>query len=192
MSMTISLSCWYWTPHTLWTVYLQVQSTPSQCQLWVMLGQAGTIHQFSLVSLIGHALPIWVYFPTLWMQLFHQYFVKWQLPNVLVSSFCIHNQKCTPLHILASFPADKSIDSSVSVTIAALTSGLVAFSCVVLFATTCLYYYACHHSEEEDTQKGRSSFQTNSHCFSEHPEYEHPRFHILLMLQMIDIEFVRL
>ena len=44
-----------------------------------------------------------------------------------------------PLHILASFPAD--MDSSVSVTIAALTSGLVAFSCVVLFATTHLCYH---------------------------------------------------
>ena len=106
-----------------------------------MLGQARTIHQFSSVSLIGRALPIWVYFPTLWMQLFRQYFVKWQLPKVLVSSFCIHDQKCTPLHILASFPADPSIDSSVSVTIAALTSRLVVFSCVVLFATICLYYH---------------------------------------------------
>ena len=48
-----------------------------------MLGQARTIHQFILVSLIGHALPIWVYFPTLWMQLFHHYFVKWQLLKVL-------------------------------------------------------------------------------------------------------------
>ena len=77
MSMTIPASLsFHWTPHTLWTVYLQVQSTPSQCQLWVMLGQAKTIHQFSLVSLIGHALPIWVYFSTLWMQLFHHYFVK--------------------------------------------------------------------------------------------------------------------
>ena len=41
------------------------------------------------------ALSIWVYFPTLWMQLlFHYYFVKWQLLKVLVGSFWIHNHEC--------------------------------------------------------------------------------------------------
>ena len=50
MSMTIPASLsFHWTPHTLWTVYLQVQSTTSQCRLWVRLGQATTIHQFILV-----------------------------------------------------------------------------------------------------------------------------------------------
>ena len=38
-----------WTPLTLWTMHFQVWYTPSQCHLWMILDQVGTIHQFSLV-----------------------------------------------------------------------------------------------------------------------------------------------
>ena len=78
------------------------------------------------------------------------------------------------------------MDSSVSVTIAALTSGLVAFSCVVLFATTCLCYHVIIQRKMTFKKEDQVSKQvdTVSQKKEKSPEYEeiflqnHPRFHI--------------
>ena len=79
------------------------------------------------------------------------------------------------------------MDSSVSVTIAALTSGLVAFSCVVLFATTCLCYHVIIQRKRTLIKEDQVSKQvdTVSQKKEKSPEYEeiflqnHPQFHIV-------------
>ena len=79
------------------------------------------------------------------------------------------------------------MDSSVSVTIVALTSGLVAFSCVVLFATTCLCYHVIIQRKRTLIKEDQVSKQvdTVSQKKEKSPEYEenflqnHPRFHIV-------------
>ena len=82
MIIPAPLSCRDWTPHTLWTVYIQVHCTTSQCQLWVMLGQAKTIHQFSLVS---HTFILHEYD----QHNVSQYFVQLSpLSSLLVTSHC--------------------------------------------------------------------------------------------------------
>ena len=74
-----------------------------------------------------------------------------------------------------------------SVTIAALTSGLVAFSCVVLLATTCLCYHVIIwrkgtlKKEEQASKQVDTVYQKKEKS----PEYEeiflqnHPRFIIV-------------
>ena len=79
------------------------------------------------------------------------------------------------------------MDSSVSVTIAVLTSGLVAFSCVVLFATTCLCYHVIIRRKRTLKKEDQVSKQvaTVYQKKEKSPEYEeillqnHPRFHIV-------------
>ena len=82
MTILAPLSCRHWILHTLWTVYRQMQSTRSQCQLWVILGQAKTIHQFSLVS---HTFILHEYD----QHNVSQYFVQLSpLSSLLVTSHC--------------------------------------------------------------------------------------------------------
>ena len=87
--------------------------------------------------------------------------------------------------VLSPFPADMSMDSSVSVTIAVLTSGVVAFSCVLLFATTCLCYHVIIQRKRTLKKEDQVSKQvaTEKKKKRKSPEYEevllqnHPRFH---------------
>ena len=73
------------------------------------------------------------------------------------------------------------------VTVAALTSGLVVFSCVVLFATTCLCYHVINRRKRTLKKEDQVSKQaaTVSQKKEKSPEYEeiflqnHPRFHIV-------------
>ena len=79
------------------------------------------------------------------------------------------------------------MDSSISVTIAALTSGLVLFSCVVLFATTCLCYHFIIRRKRTLKKEEQVSKQVDTvyQKKEKSPEYEeiflqnHPQFHIV-------------
>ena len=79
------------------------------------------------------------------------------------------------------------MDSSISVTIAALTSGLVAFSCVVLFAATCLCYHVINQRKRTLKKEEQVSKQVDTvyQKKEKSPEYEkiflqnHPRFIIV-------------
>ena len=74
-----------------------------------------------------------------------------------------------------------------SVTIAVLTSGLVAFNCVVLFATTCLCYHVIIWRKRTLKKEDHVSKQvaTVYQKKEKSPEYEeillqnHPRFQIV-------------
>ena len=192
MSMIIppSLSFQHWTPPTLWTVYLQMWYITSQCQLWVMLDQARTIHQSSLVRLMVLALVIWVYSSTLLITAVPSLVCtvtttestgKRSQPWWLVP----HKASSHKVPIVSPISADSSLDSSISVIISVLMS--VAVSCVVFFGTTCFCYHVIIRRRRTLKEKDQVSKQvaTVFQTKEKSPEYEeiclqnHPQFHIV-------------